>query len=154
MESCIFRCCELKLIGVNVSFGLVRANCGFYFRRWGEKNLEGWEAAADTAIKAGATHLLGQVERAASVLSLNTHTASSFSFNEPDLAEQANMTPKKAAELWMSAMEPLAKKNVKLISPAVSNGVKTADGAPMGVPWMVEFLEACSSCTIDAVALQ
>ncbi|GAA5831801.1 hypothetical protein JCM5353_006172 [Sporobolomyces roseus] len=100
---------------------------------WGEKKLDGWEAAADTGIKGGATHVLG--------------------FNEPDLAEQANMSPKKAAELWMSAMEPLAKKNIKLISPAVSNGVKTADGAPMGVPWMMEFLEACSSCTIDAVAL-
>jgi len=51
-------------------------------------------------------------------------------------------------------MEPLATKNVKLVSPAVSNGVKTADGAPMGVPWMIEFLEACSDCTIDAIALQ
>ncbi|GAA5953430.1 hypothetical protein JCM3765_005038 [Sporobolomyces pararoseus] len=100
---------------------------------WGSKKLDGWEAAVDTAITNGATHILG--------------------FNEPDLTEQANLSPSAAASVWSSAMEPLATKNVKLVSPAVSNGVLTADGKPMGVPWMLEFLEACKDCTIDAVAL-
>ncbi|GAA6010017.1 hypothetical protein JCM11491_005831 [Sporobolomyces phaffii] len=100
---------------------------------WGAKTLDGWEAAVDAAIKNGATHVLG--------------------FNEPDLAEQANLSPSAAASLWSSAIEPLATKNVKLVSPAVSNGVATKDGKPMGVPWMLEFLEACQGCTIDAVAL-
>ncbi|GAA5975143.1 hypothetical protein JCM5350_000156 [Sporobolomyces pararoseus] len=100
---------------------------------WGAKKLEGWEAAADTAIKNGATHILG--------------------FNEPDLSEQANLSPSAAASLWSSAMEPLATKNVKLVSPAVSNGILTDDGKPMGVPWMTEFLEVCKGCSIDAIAL-
>lgn len=77
-----------------------------------------------------------------------------YRFNEPDLAEQANLSPSAAASIWSSAMEPLATKNVKLVSPAVSNGVKTADGKPMGVPWLLEFFDACKDCTIDAVALQ
>ncbi|GAA5882163.1 hypothetical protein JCM16303_002257 [Sporobolomyces ruberrimus] len=100
---------------------------------WGTKKLDGWEAAVNTAIQNGATHVLG--------------------FNEPDLAEQANLSPSAAASIWSSAMEPLATKNVKLVSPAVSNGVKTADGKPMGVPWLLEFFDACKDCTIDAVAL-
>lgn len=75
-------------------------------------------------------------------------------FNEPDLAEQANLSPSAAASIWSSAMEPLATKNVKLVSPAVSNGVLTDDGKPMGVPWMLEFFEACKGCTIDVIALQ
>ncbi|GAA5823584.1 hypothetical protein JCM11251_000687 [Rhodosporidiobolus azoricus] len=99
---------------------------------WGEKLLDGWEEDAKKAIEAGATHVLG--------------------FNEPDLAEQANMDPTKAAELWKAHIEPL-KNLAKLVSPAVSNGVKTEDGKPMGVPWLMEFLAACSGCTIDAVAL-
>ncbi|GAA5892382.1 glycoside hydrolase family protein [Sporobolomyces salmoneus] len=100
---------------------------------WGTKKLEGWEAAADKAIQQGATHILG--------------------FNEPDLAEQANLSPSEAASIWSSAMQPLATKNVKLVSPAVSNGVLTDDGKPMGVPWLKEFFDECTGCTIDAVAL-
>ncbi|GAA5944403.1 glycoside hydrolase family protein [Sporobolomyces koalae] len=100
---------------------------------WGPKQLDGWPAAAQAGIDSGATHLLG--------------------FNEPDIDEQAHLSPTKAAELWSSAIQPFATKNVKLVSPAVSNGVKTDDGRPMGVPWLLEFLTACDKCTIDAVAL-
>ncbi|GAA5919430.1 hypothetical protein JCM1841_002385 [Sporobolomyces salmonicolor] len=57
-----------------------------------------------------------------------------------------------AAALWSSAMEPLAT-SAKLVSSTVTNGVATADGQPMGVPWLKEFVAACSDCTIDAVAL-
>ncbi|GAA6031120.1 hypothetical protein JCM8097_004013 [Rhodosporidiobolus ruineniae] len=99
---------------------------------WGEKLLDGWEDDAKAAIKAGATHVLG--------------------FNEPDLAEQANLSPSAAASLWSSAIEPLAT-SAKLVSPAVSNGVENADGTPMGVPWMKQFLGNCSGCSISAVAL-
>ncbi|GAA5836263.1 hypothetical protein JCM3766R1_003471 [Sporobolomyces carnicolor] len=100
---------------------------------WGTKKLDGWEAAAASAMESGATHVLG--------------------FNEPDLEEQANLTPAAAASIWSSAIEPLATKGAKLVSPAVSNGVLTDDGKPMGVPWLLEFLDACQGCTIDAVAL-
>ncbi|POY73691.1 hypothetical protein BMF94_3228 [Rhodotorula taiwanensis] len=99
---------------------------------WGAKAVSTWKADAEAAIKAGATHLLG--------------------FNEPDLAEQANLSPSQAAELWKSEIEQFAGK-VKLVSPAVSNGVKTADGKNMGVPWLLDFVAACDGCTIDAFAL-
>lgn len=86
-----------------------------------------WNSNADAAIAAGSTHLLG--------------------FNEPDLAEQANLTPEQAAETWNEYMEPYAGK-AKLGSPAVCNG----DG-PVGLTWLSRFLETCSSCTIDFVAI-
>lgn len=44
-------------------------------------------------------------------------------------------------------MEPFAGK-AKLISPAITNG-----GAPMGVAWMKDFLQACSGCHIDGIAM-
>lgn len=74
-------------------------------------------------------------------------------FNEPYLAEQANLSPSAAATLWKAQMEPL-KESAKLVSPAVSNGVETTAGAPIGVPWLVEFLAACDGCQIDAVAVR
>ncbi|GAA6012138.1 hypothetical protein JCM10207_005145 [Rhodosporidiobolus poonsookiae] len=99
---------------------------------WGEKSLSDWTTNADAALAAGSEHILGM--------------------NEPDLAEQANMDPESAASFWKTNIEPYADK-AKLISPAVSNGVKTDDGKPMGVPWMLEFLDSCSDCHIDAIAL-
>ncbi|GJN89713.1 hypothetical protein Rhopal_002700-T1 [Rhodotorula paludigena] len=73
-------------------------------------------------------------------------------FNEPDLAEQAHMSPSEAAELWKSEIESFSS-FAKLVSPAVTNGVKADNGSPMGVPWLQEFMSACDGCTIDAVAL-
>ncbi|BGP39137.1 hypothetical protein JCM10449v2_003075 [Rhodotorula kratochvilovae] len=99
---------------------------------WGTKSLDGWTDNANAAIKAGATHVLG--------------------FNEPDLPEQANLSPSAAAQLWLDQVEPLAG-SAKLVSPGVTNGVKLDNGSALGVPWLQEFLAACSGCTIDAVAL-
>ncbi|GAA6054131.1 hypothetical protein JCM3770_003211 [Rhodotorula araucariae] len=100
-------------------------------RSWGAET-DGWMDNANKAIKAGATHVLG--------------------FNEPDHPKQANLSPKDAAQLWLDQIEPLAG-SAKLVSPGVTNGVKLDNGSAMGVPWLQEFLEACSKCTIDAVAL-
>lgn len=86
-----------------------------------------WKSNADTAIAAGSTHLLG--------------------FNEPDLPDQANLTPEQAAEAWHEYLEPYAGK-AKLGSPAVCNG----DGK-VGLNWLAKFLEACSGCTIDFIAI-
>lgn len=86
-----------------------------------------WKSNADTAIAAGSTHLLG--------------------FNEPDLTEQANLTPEQAAEAWHEYMEPYAGK-AKLGSPAVCNG-----GGTVGLNWLGRFLETCSGCTIDFIAI-
>ncbi|GAA6058881.1 hypothetical protein JCM10212_002825 [Sporobolomyces blumeae] len=117
----------------NAPGGTLSSGVMFVPMLWGEKMLEGWATAADAAINDGATHILG--------------------FNEPDLNTQADMSPLEAASLWSSAIEPLATRDVKLISPAVTNGVATPEGAPMGVPWLKQFIKACDKCTIDAVAL-
>lgn len=75
------------------------------------------------------------------------------SFNEPDLPEQANLSPALAAQLWKDHVEPLAG-SAKLVSPAVTNGLKLDNGTSMGVPWLKEFLDACAGCTVDAVAVR
>lgn len=63
------------------------------------------------------------------------------------------MSPAEAAELWKSEIESFSS-SAKLVSPAVTNGVKAEDGSPMGVPWLQEFMSACDGCTIDAVAVR
>lgn len=68
------------------------------------------------------------------------------SFNEPDLSTQSDLTPQQAADAWMQWCEPFAGQ-VKLISPAITNG-----GPPMGTSWMDEFLQLCTTCTIDGIA--
>ncbi|GAA5986503.1 hypothetical protein JCM10908_003779 [Rhodotorula pacifica] len=99
---------------------------------WGAKGVGTWEKEAKAAIDAGATHILG--------------------FNEPDLGEQANLTPSQAADLWKAQVQKFSG-SAKLVSPGVTNGLKTDDGKDMGVPWLLDFVAACDGCTIDAFAL-
>ncbi|SCZ90577.1 BZ3500_MvSof-1268-A1-R1_Chr9g10885 [Microbotryum saponariae] len=98
---------------------------------WGS-DATGWSAAAKKRIAQGGKYLLG--------------------FNEPDLPSQSNITPARAAQLWKQNMEPFVGK-ARLVSPAVTNGAFTSDGAPMGVNWMADFLDNCTRCHIDAIAL-
>ncbi|KAG9018567.1 hypothetical protein FRB90_011396 [Tulasnella sp. 427] len=71
-------------------------------------------------------------------------------FNEPDNGGQANLTPAAAASLWKQYFEPIKARhpNIKLISPAVTNG-----GPPSGLAWLDSFLGNCTSCHIDGVAI-
>ncbi|KAI9810333.1 MAG: hypothetical protein M1827_006300 [Pycnora praestabilis] len=89
---------------------------------------DGWSQAATSAIAAGSTHLLG--------------------FNEPDNSGQCNISPQDAATGWTSLMQPFAGTNVKLGSPAITNG-----GAPAGFTWLTSFLELCTDCQIDFVVV-
>lgn len=86
-----------------------------------------WAEAVETALSGGSTHLLA--------------------FNEPDYSGQANLGYAEAATGYLTYMQPYASK-AKLVSPAVTNG-----GDPMGLTWLSNFISACSSCTIDAVAI-
>ena len=97
---------------------------------WGASSsyTNSWSANAKAAIAGGSTHLLG--------------------FNEPDLSSQSNLSPSAAAIAWNTYMQPFAGGNVKLVSPAVTNG-----GGETGLQWMTEFIGNCTSCQIDAVAL-
>ncbi|KLO12832.1 glycoside hydrolase [Schizopora paradoxa] len=68
-------------------------------------------------------------------------------FNEPDLAQQANMSPQQAAQAWIQYIEPLRSQGYSLISPVGSGG-------PQGKQWMTEFLQACNGgCTLDGMAV-
>ncbi|KAF7795462.1 hypothetical protein EIP86_006623 [Pleurotus ostreatoroseus] len=109
--------------------GTIRSGLEFVPMLWGTTadHTNSWSANAQAAINAGATHLLA--------------------FNEPDLSSQANLTPAQAASAWMTYMQPFAGK-AKLCSPAITNGA-----APMGTAWLDEFLAACTSCTIDCIAI-
>ena len=62
-----------------------------------------WNNNAWAAINAGATHILG--------------------FNEPDLSTQSNLSPSAAAAAWKYWIQPFAGAGVKLVSPAVTNGM-------------------------------
>lgn len=97
---------------------------------WGDSDTytSSWSENAKSAISSGSTHL--------------------FSFNEPDLSAQANLSPSAAAQAYKTYMNPLSGQ-AKLCAPAVTNGVGT-DSAPMGIPWLKEFNSACGdSCKID-----
>lgn len=68
-------------------------------------------------------------------------------FNEPDWADQANMTPALAAQLWKSHLQPLKTKyGVRLGLPAVTS-------APSGRPWLRQFLALCTGCQYDFLPL-
>ncbi|KAJ9634212.1 hypothetical protein H2199_009096 [Coniosporium tulheliwenetii] len=70
-----------------------------------------------------------------------------LAFNEPDRAEQANMSPATAAAAYMTHMQPFAGR-ARLGSPAVTNG-----GGSLGLNWLTSFMSACSSCQVDFVAV-
>ena len=94
----------------------------------GESSVTGsWSAHAKSAIASGSSVVLG--------------------FNEPDLGAQSDMTVAAAVSAWQQFMEPLAC-SARLAAPAVTSG-----GAPMGLTWLGDFLQACSGCTIDVVPI-
>lgn len=70
-----------------------------------------------------------------------------LSFNEPDLDEQADMSPEAAAKGHIEALNPLGAAGASIGSPAITNG-----GSPMGIDWLNRFFEACNGeCTVDFV---
>lgn len=76
-----------------------------------------------------------------------------LAFNEPNLKDQANMTPAQAAELWPAVVALAAELGMKLVSPALNYG--TLEGYHDPVLWMDEFLAqpGVSSDDFDAIAL-
>ncbi|TGZ85672.1 glycoside hydrolase [Ascodesmis nigricans] len=97
---------------------------------WGERSFATWHQDAEWAIRNGATSFLG--------------------FNEPDHAEQAHLSPAKAAEYWMKYLQPYAGR-VRLGSPATTNSNQPGQG----IVWMKEFLSICAKlgCTMDFLAV-
>ena len=71
-----------------------------------------------------------------------------LAFNEPNLTDQANMVPSKAAELWPPVVALAKELNLKLVSPAMNYGTLAGYSDP--VKWLDEFF-AQPGVSIDDV---
>ena len=71
-----------------------------------------------------------------------------LAFNEPNLTDQANMTPQQAAELWPAVVALAKELNLKLVSPAMNYGTLAGYSDP--VKWLDEFF-ALPDVSIDDV---
>ncbi|KAL2167059.1 hypothetical protein VTG60DRAFT_1818 [Thermothelomyces hinnuleus] len=86
-----------------------------------------WPANAQKAIDAGSKSL--------------------FSFNEPELEAQANMSPQLAAQKHIELMNPFSGK-ARIGSPSITNGV----GPNNGIGYLKQFFDACAGkCAVDFV---
>ena len=72
-------------------------------------------------------------------------------FNEPNLADQAKMTPAECAPKWMQLVALAQDLNMKLVSPAMNYGTLPGYGDP--IKWLDEFftLVPLSSCDVIAI---
>lgn len=71
-----------------------------------------------------------------------------LAFNEPNLTDQANMTPAQAAALWQPVVDLAKELNLKLVSPAMNYG--TLAGYSNPIKWLDEFF-AQPGVSIDDV---
>ena len=69
-----------------------------------------------------------------------------LAYNEPNLTDQANMTPAQAAEKWGDLVALAEETGLKLISPALNYG--TLENYHDPVQWFDEFL-ACEGVSLD-----
>ncbi|AEO61893.1 hypothetical protein MYCTH_2312626 [Thermothelomyces thermophilus ATCC 42464] len=70
-----------------------------------------------------------------------------FSFNEPELEAQANMSPQLAAQKHIELMNPFSGK-ARIGSPSITNGV----GPNNGIGYLKQFFDACAGkCAVDFV---
>ena len=76
-----------------------------------------------------------------------------LAFNEPNLTDQANMTPAQAAALWGDVVAIARETGLKIISPALNYGTLAGYNDP--VKWMDEFLAqpGVSLDQMDGIAL-
>ena len=72
-------------------------------------------------------------------------------YNEPNLTDQANMTPTQAAEKWGDVVALAKNNNARLISPAMNWG--TLPGYSNGVQWLQEFFTKVNSNDISGIAV-
>jgi hypothetical protein len=100
------------------------------------QNVGDWKSNAEAAIKAGATHLQY--------------------VNEPDVDVAkggTNIAVALAAASFTNMMQIKTENpNIKIGSPAVSNGVSGGPQGDMGIPYIQKFWDACTNCQFDFVA--
>jgi len=69
-----------------------------------------------------------------------------LAFNEPDFDQESNMLPEEAAKLWKQYLEPMKADGIRLGAPAVT-------GSPTGQPWLAQFFQLCTNCSVDFIPL-
>lgn len=76
-----------------------------------------------------------------------------LAFNEPNLTDQANMTPEQAAARWSPVVALAKELNLKLVSPAMNYGTLAGYSDP--IKWLDEFFAQpeVSLDDIDAIAV-
>lgn len=72
-------------------------------------------------------------------------------YNEPNLTDQANMTPQQAATKWNDVVDVAKKNNARLISPALNWG--TLPGYSNGVQWLQEFFTLVNPNDVHGIAV-
>lgn len=72
-------------------------------------------------------------------------------YNEPNLTDQANMTPAQAAEKWGDVVSLAKSNNARLISPAMNWG--TLAGWSNGVQWLQSFFQLVNPDDIHGIAV-
>jgi hypothetical protein len=97
---------------------------------WGTQSTftDSWVTNANAAISKGATAVMG--------------------FNEPDDSGQSNLDYNTAATAYKQYITDNFSGKVTLVAPSVTNG-----GAPMGLTYLQNFMDACSDCGIQAINL-
>ncbi|WP_172826856.1 glycosyl hydrolase [Flammeovirga sp. SJP92] len=74
-----------------------------------------------------------------------------LAFNEPNLTDQANMTPQQAAERWGDVKAIAEELNLKIISPAMNYG--TLEGYHDPIKWLDEFFELVPDHGIEGISI-
>jgi len=74
-----------------------------------------------------------------------------LAFNEPNLTNQANMTPTQAAAKWPDLKAIATELNLKIISPAMNYG--TLPGYSDPITWLDEFFTKVPLSDIDGIAI-
>lgn len=74
-----------------------------------------------------------------------------LAFNEPNLTDQAHMTPQQAADKWPSLKNLADELGLKIVSPAMNYG--TLSGYSDPVKWLDEFFQLVPKTDVCAIAL-
>lgn len=84
-------------------------------------------------------------------VALHPDTKYLLAYNEPNLTDQANMTPAQAAEQWGNVVALARELNLKLVSPAMNYG--TLSGYSDPIKWLDEFFAQPNVSADDIYAI-
>ena len=91
------------------------------------------------------------VDKIRTFVAAHPNTKYLLAFNEPNLTDQANMTPAQAAALWAPVVALAKELNLKLVSPAMNYG--TLAGYHDPVKWLDEFFSQPNVSIDDVYAI-